>query len=87
MTLTLYSSTTCGPCRIVANKFTKAGVPFVKVDLDLPEHTETLAALKASLGADIINTPTIIDNGTVAMVGMNPSVLNDLIEKHRRDEK
>jgi glutaredoxin len=85
MTLTLYSTTTCAPCKIVARKFTAAGIRFEKIDLDQPEHADTLANLKASLGTDTIHTPTIIDNGVVAMVGMNPAQLNDLIAKHRRD--
>ena len=86
MPLTLYSTTTCNPCKIVAKKFTAAGVPFTKIDLDLPEHADTLAELKNQLGTDIIHTPTVIENGTVALVGLNPAALNGLIEKHRRDD-
>lgn len=87
MTLTLYSTTTCAPCKIVARKFTDAGVPFVKIDLDQPEHADTLADLKHSLNTDLIHTPTIIENGVVAMAGMNHGVLQDLIASHRRDDK
>lgn len=87
MTLTLYSTTTCGPCKIVAKRFTDAKVPFKEIKLDLDEHATTLATLKRTLNADQIGTPLVIDDGDVVMrgPGIDPAKLDGLIEKHRRD--
>lgn len=85
MSITLYSTTTCRPCRLVARKLDTNGVPFQKIDLDLPEHAETLETLKRSLNTNTIHTPTIIENGVVAMVGLDPDALNGLIAKHGKN--
>ena len=85
MPLTLYSTTTCGPCKIVAKRLTDARIPFDHIHLDRNENI--LAELKTRLDTNTIHTPVVIDNGEVVMrgPGIDPAALLDLIAKHRRD--
>lgn len=83
MQIKLYTTTTCQPCRLVANKFTAHGVAFEKITLDMEENADLLAGLKARLGADTLHTPLLEVDGAVAMQGLTPGVVAQVIADYK----
>ncbi|UJQ87172.1 NrdH-like glutaredoxin [Arthrobacter phage BaileyBlu] len=77
--ITIYSTTTCQPCRIVSKRLDAAGLAHEKIDLDLEGQEERLASLKARLGVSTLHTPTVEVDGEVIMQGLDANALRDLI--------
>lgn len=55
--VTVYSTPTCAPCRVVKARLKARGVPFEEVDLTT--NPKALADLKRRKGVDIIQTPVL----------------------------
>lgn len=77
--VTLYTTTTCNPCRLVARKLDAAGIAHEKVVLDLEGNEARLDDLKARMGVDMLQTPVLEVDGAVVMRGLQPAVLDDVI--------
>ncbi|WNO26458.1 NrdH-like glutaredoxin [Microbacterium phage BabyDaisy] len=55
--VTLYTTPTCGTCKVAERQLTAADIPFEKVDLT--EHPDTLAELKERLNVATLQLPII----------------------------
>lgn len=80
--ITLFSATTCNPCKIVRDRLDAAGIPFTEVKLDLPENAEVLANLKRTLEREIIQTPLIRYAGKYHTLVDLTSIITNYKETH-----
>ncbi|QJD49853.1 NrdH-like glutaredoxin [Microbacterium phage AvGardian] len=76
--VTLYTTPTCGTCRVAENRLTAADVPFKKVDLT--EHPDDLADIKERLGlapSDKVQLPIIGYQGELLTIADLRGVIED----------
>ncbi|QDP45054.1 NrdH-like glutaredoxin [Microbacterium phage Stromboli] len=55
--VTLYTTPTCGTCKVAERRLDDAGVEFKKVDLT--EHPDALLDIKERLGVEKVQLPVI----------------------------
>ncbi|MGO2778223.1 glutaredoxin family protein [Glutamicibacter arilaitensis] len=79
MSVTLYSTPSCGPCRGLEGSFKRAGIAFTKVNLALPTNAELVASLKAR---GLTQTPIVIA-GDIEFSGMQPDKIEKVISLYR----
>jgi mycoredoxin len=66
--MTVYTTTTCGPCRRLKRQLSELGIPFNEVDVD--EHPEFNARIEAASGG-YRTVPTVALGGRLLV---NPTV-------------
>ncbi len=71
--VTIYSTPTCAPCRVVKARLKDRGIPFEEVDLTTAP--EALADLKARKGTDLIQTPVLEFEGKLHQIDGLPEIV------------
>lgn len=64
---------------MIAKKFRDKGVTFDEVYLDAPENKSLSASFK---DRGMMSTPILEEPGVGIWVGLQPKVLNDIVERH-----
>lgn len=84
--ITVYTTPTCAPCRVLKNRLDREGVAFDYVDLT--EDEAALTALREKVqtrngpgGSDIVHTPAVVVDGVLRMVGMDAEALRAIVEE------
>ena len=80
MTVTIYTTPTCSPCKAAAKRLEREGIPFNKVDLT--EDPDALEGLKRSLDVKTVQTPLFSYGGKILNIADLPGIIRDWKEKH-----
>lgn len=71
--VTVYSTPTCAPCRVVKARLKARGIPFEEVDLTT--NPDRLADIKRRKGTDIIQTPVLEFEGKLHQIDSLPAIV------------
>lgn len=75
--VTLFTSPTCSPCRVLKARFDRAGIDLDVIDLSTDENAELAASLKAR---GFSQTPIVIA-GDIEFAGMIPDKIQAVIDR------
>jgi glutaredoxin len=71
--VTVYTTPTCAPCRVVKARLTAAHIPFHLVDLT--QDAEAITDLKQRLQTPVLTTPIIEVDGELFSIASLPTVI------------